>query len=202
MKTFIRLAALAVIACLAVTGCGGGGTAAASSSAPAATGAATASGGTSAKLSAFDTCLKAHGVKITARRGAFPSGTARPTAFPTNRPTAFPTNRPTAFPTAHRSGAPGGFLGGADSAAFKACAKYAPAGFGGRFGGGAGAGISASAFTAFKSCMSQNGVKITGTAQTAMRSLRTATGKTATAFKTCGVLLQTGSGSPSPSPST
>jgi hypothetical protein len=193
MKTIIRLAALAVIACLAVTGCGGGGTAAASSSAPAATGAATASAGTSAKVSAFDTCLKAHGVKITARRGAFPSGTARPTAFPTNRPTA--------FPTAHRSGAPGGFSGGgADSAAFKACAKYAPAGFGGRFGGGAG--ISASAFSAFKSCMSQDGVKITGTAQTAMRTLRTATGKTATAFKTCQVLLQTGSGTPSPSPST
>jgi PT repeat len=200
MKTFIRLAVLAAIACLAVTGCGGGGTAAASSSA-AATPAATASGGTAAKLSAFDTCLKAHGVKITARRGAFPSGTARPTAFPTDRPTAFPTNRPTAFPTAHRSGAAGGFFGGgADSAAFKACAKYAPAGFGGRFGGGAA--ISASAFSAFKSCMSQNGVKITGTAQTAMRTLRTATGKTATAFKTCQVLLQTGSPTPSPSPST
>jgi len=38
MKTIIRLAALAVIACLAVTGCGGGGTAAASSSASAAAG--------------------------------------------------------------------------------------------------------------------------------------------------------------------
>jgi len=145
--------------------------------------AATSTG--SASLSAFDTCLKAHGVKVTPR--AFQSGGVRPTAFPSGG----------VRPTARHSGAGGFGANGKDSAAFKACAKYEPAGFGrgGNFGGT----ISASALAAFKSCMSQNGVTITGTTTGAIFSqMRTATGKTATALKTCRPLLQLAAPTPSP----
>ena len=89
-------------------------------------------------------------------------------------------------------------MAAADSAAFKACAKYAPAGFGGGFGRT----ISASALAAFKSCLSQNGVKVTGTTASAiLAELRNATGKTAAAVRTCRVLIQPTSPTPSPSPS-
>ena len=75
-----------------------------------------------------------------------------------------------------------------------------PAGFGGGFGG---RGISASALAAFKSCLTQNGVKVTGkTAAAILGELRNATGKTAAAVKTCRVLIQPApTASPSPSPS-
>ena len=89
-------------------------------------------------------------------------------------------------------------MGARDSAAFKACAKYAPAGFGGGFGRT----ISASALAAFKNCLSQNGVKVTGTTASAvLAELRNATGKTAAAVRTCRVLIQPTSPAPSPSPS-
>jgi hypothetical protein len=75
---------------------------------------------------------------------------------------------------------------GTGSAAFKACAKYASAGFGAGFGRA----ISSSALAAFKSCLSQNGVKVTGTtASAALGELRNSTGKTAAAVRTCRVLL-------------
>ena len=191
MKIFIRLAVLAAAACLTLTACGGGGSTPAASGSGGAVPTPSASSSASAALSAFDTCLKSHGVKTTFKPRAFPSGSARPTA------------RPTAFPTAHRSPGAGGFGGfatnSADAAAFKACQKYAPTGFGGGFGGGGS--ISASALAAFKSCMTQNGVTITGTsAESIFRQMRTATGKTATAYKTCRVLIQS-STTPTPSPS-
>ena len=156
---------------------------------------ASASTTASAKLSAFQTCLKQHGVTIKpgefgGRPGASFSPGTRPTAFPTRSP--FPSGSP--FPR-------GSFTASAkDSAAFKACAKYAPAGFGGGFGG---RGISASALAAFKSCLTQNGVKVTGkTAAAILGELRNATGKTAAAVKTCRVLIQPAApASPSPSPS-
>jgi hypothetical protein len=194
VKMFIRLAVLAAAACLALTACGGGGSTPAASgsggAAPSPT--ASASSSASAALSAFDTCLKAHGVKTTFKPRAFPSGGVRPTS------------RPTAFPTAHRS--PGAGFGGfatnsADAAAFKACQKYAPTGFGRGFGGFGGGNVTASAIAAFKTCMTQNGVTVTGsTVQAIFSQLRTATGKTATAFKACRVLIQS-SATPSPSPS-
>jgi hypothetical protein len=195
VKIFIRLAVLAAALCLTLTACGGGGSTPAASGSggavPSPTASASSSG--SAALSAFDTCLKSHGVKTTFKPRAFPSGSARPTA------------RPTAFPTAHRSPGAGGFGGfatnSADAAAFKACQKYAPTGFGRGSGGFGGGSVSASALAAFKSCMTQNGVTVTGsTVQAIFSQLRTATGKTATAFKTCRVLIQS-SATPSPSPS-
>jgi hypothetical protein len=165
--------ALPVIAgALLLAGCGGGGTSA--TSAASATASATASGG----LSAFQSCLKQHGVTITAR----PSG-----ARPSFSPGALPTGSARPHPS---------FTGGANSAAVKACAKYAPAGF----GGGASRAVSSSALAAFKSCLTSNGVKVTGsTASAVLSQLRDATGKTATAAHTCEVLLQPTAATPTPS---
>ena len=179
----------AVVACLALVGCGGGGAASSSPS-------ASSSGTQSAGLSAFQTCLKQHGVKITPRASFSPGASFSPRAFPSG--TAFPT----AFPSGTRSGFPGGgFLGGgaggANSAAFKACQKYAPAGF--RRGGGT---ISASAIAAFKSCMKQNGVTVTSTSFAALANLTRSSKKAATAYATCRVLLAQGFSRPTPSPST
>jgi hypothetical protein len=190
MKSFrfaVGFAAMAAAASVALTACGGGGsttsgTAAAATVSPGAT--------SSSSFTAFQSCLKSHGVTV---RTGFGSPGAHPfsTATPRPRPTGSFTRRPGAFPTSSK-----------DAAAYKACAKYAPAGFGrGGFGGGGFRGVSASALAAFKSCMSQNGVKVTGTTvQQIFSSLRNATGKTAAADKTCRVLLQP-SGTPTPSPS-
>jgi hypothetical protein len=183
----VGLAAVAAAACLALTACGG------SSSSTAATGTAataTASPTGSSSLTAFQSCLKSHGVTI--KTGGFGFGTHGAHPFPTNsprpRPTGSFTRRPGAFSTA-------------DAAAIKACAKYEPAGFRNGFGGGF-HGVSASAISAFKSCMSQNGVKVTGTTVAQIfAALRNATGKTATADKTCRVLLQPSGATPTPSPS-
>jgi hypothetical protein len=179
-RRFLVRAALPVLAAaLVLTGCGGSS----SSSSAAATSSASATSTASARLSAFRACLKQHGVTI--KPGQF---SARPRASFT----------PTAFPT--RSPRPGSSFAGRDSAAFKACAKYAPTGFGGGFGGGFGRTISSSALAAFKSCLSQNGVKVTGTTAAAvLAELRNATGKTATAVRTCRVLLQPAAPTPSPS---
>jgi hypothetical protein len=172
-KHLVCWALPAVVACLAVAGCG--------SSASSST-SASASATQSAGLSAFQTCLKQHGVKITPRASFSP----RPRPSGSGFPTAFPTG----------TGFPGGFAsGGANSAAFKACQKYAPAGF--RFGGG---GISASAIAAFKSCMSQNGVKVTSTKFAALAKLERSSKKAAAAFKICRVLLAQGSARPTPTP--
>lgn len=171
----IRGALPALAGALVLAGCGGSGSTA-STSAAAASASATAPAG----LSAFQTCLKQHGVKI--KPGQFsarPRGSFSPGAIPSGSP------RPRASFT------------GANSAAFKACAKYAPAGFGGGFNRM----ISASALAAFKSCLSSNGVKVTGsTASAILSELRNSTGKTATAFRTCRVLLQPAAPTASPLP--
>jgi len=171
----IRAALPVLAATLVLAGCGGGS----SSSTAGATSSASASSTAAAGLSAFQTCLKQHGVTI--RPGQF---RARPRASFT--PTAFPTGSPRPRPS----------FSGADAAAFRACAKYAPAGFGAGFGRA----ISSSALAAFKSCLSQNGVKVTGTtAGAVLGELRNSTGKTAAAVRTCRVLLQPTAPTPSPS---
>jgi hypothetical protein len=183
---FAGLAAMAAAACLALTACGG------SSGSTAATGtAATASPSGSTSLTAFQSCLKSHGVTVKAGGfGGFGTHGARP--FPTNSPRPHPTGSFTRRP---------GALSTADAAAFKACQKYEPAGFRNGFGGAGFHGVSASALTAFKSCMSQNGVKVTGTTVAQIfAALRNATGKTAAADKTCRVLLQVSGATPTPSP--
>jgi hypothetical protein len=176
----IRAALPAVAGALLLAGCGGSGSS--GTAAAAATASATASGSTSA----LQACLKQHGVKFTpgARPSGFPSG-ARPSGFPSGA-------RPTAFPSGVR---PSGSFGGQNSAAFTACAKYAPAGF-----GGGGRTLSASALAAFKSCMTSHDVKVTGTtARAILMEFRTSSGKTATAYHTCQVLLQTAAPTPSAS---
>lgn len=181
----LRWALPVVVVCLALVGCGGGGTASSSTS-------VSSSATQSAGLSAFQTCLKQHGVKITPRASFSPGASFSPRAFPSG--TAFPT----VFPSGgFRSGFPGGRTG-ANSAAFKACQKYAPAGF--RFGGGGT--ISASAIAAFKSCMSQNGVKVTSTNFAALAKLARSSKKAAAALNICRVLLAQGFSRPSPTPTT
>ena len=181
----LRWALPVVVACLALVGCGGGGTTTSSA------GASSASATQSAGLSAFQTCLKQHGVKITPRASFSPGASFSPRAFPSG--TAFPT----AFPSGARSGFPGGGFGagGANSAAFKACQKYAPAGF--RTGGGT---ISASAIAAFKSCMKQNGITVTSTTFASLARLVRSSKKAAAAYSTCRVLLAQGFARPSPTP--
>jgi len=177
LRRFLIRGALPVLAAvLLLTGCGGSSSSSAGATASAS---ATSTAATSAKLSAFQTCLKQHGVTIRPGQfGARPRGSFTPTAFPTRSPRPRPS-----------------FSSSADAAAFKACAKYAPAGFGGGFGRT----ISASALAAFKSCLSQNGVKVTGTTAGAiLAELRNSTGKTAAAVRTCRVLLEPTAPSPSP----
>jgi len=188
-RLVVRGALPVLAATLVLTGCGGSSgssTAGATSSAS-----ATSTAATSAKLSAFQTCLKQHGVTIKAGQfGARPRGSFTPTAFPTGSARPSFSGSPRPRPS---------FSGSAqDSAAFKACAKYAPTGFGGGFNRV----VSSSALKAFKSCLSQNGVKVTGTTASAiLAELRNATGKTAAADRTCRVLLAPTAPSPSPSPS-
>jgi hypothetical protein len=192
-RRFLIQAALpALAAALVLAGCGG--SSGSSSNAGATSSAsATSSAATSAKLSAFQTCLKQHGVTIKPGQfGARPRGSFTPTAFPTG--SARPSFSGSARPRPSFSGS------AQDSAAFKACAKYAPTGFGGGFNRV----VSSSALKAFKSCLSQNGVKVTGTTASAiLAELRNATGKTAAADRTCRVLLAptAPTASPSPSPS-
>jgi hypothetical protein len=189
MKGLIRVAALAAIATLTLSlaACGG------SSSGGSGSATAAASDGSSTpstSLSAFDTCLKQHGVTV--KPGGFGGGSFSPRPHPSGSP----------YPHPSGSFSPGHFGGGADSAAYKACEKYAPSGFGNGFGFGAGGskGVSASALAAFKTCMSSNGVTVTGTTlRQILSSLRSATGKSATAYKTCHVLLESTSATPSPS---
>jgi hypothetical protein len=178
LRRFVIRGALPVLAAtLVLAGCGGSSSS--SSSSAGATSSATGTGTAAAGLSAFRTCLKQHGVTI--KPGQF-SGRPRASFTPTALPTGSPRPRPS--------------FSGTGSAAFKACAKYAPAGFGAGFGRA----ISSSALAAFKSCLSQNGVKVTGTtAGAVLGELRNSTGKTAAAVRTCRVLLQPAAPTPSPS---
>jgi len=170
----VRGALPALAGALLLAGCGGGTSGTSGTSAAGASASATASAG----LSTFQTCLKQHGVTITPR----PSG-----ARPSFSPGAFPTGSARPNPS---------FTGGANSTAVKACAKYAPAGF----GAGANRTVSSSALAAFKSCLTSNGVKVSGsTASAILSQLRNATGKTATAAHTCEVLLQPAAATPTPS---
>jgi hypothetical protein len=181
----IRGALPALAGALVLAGCGGGG----GGSVAAASSASVSS--SSAGLSAFDTCLKQHGVTVSPSRFARPTGSFSPRAFPTRSfsPGAFPTGTARPRPS----------FTGTEGAAFQACAKYAPAGF----AGGANRAISSSALAAFKSCLAANGVKVTGnTAGAVLSQLRNATGKTATAVRTCQVLLQPAAPTAAPTPST
>jgi hypothetical protein len=140
--SLIRGALPALAGALVLAGCGGN---AADASAAGTSASATAPAG----LSALETCLKQHGVTV--KPGQF---SARPHA--SFSPGAFPTGSPR----------PRASFAGRNSAAFKACAKDVPSGFGGGFNRV----ISSSALAAFKSCLSANGVKVTGSTPIAILS--------------------------------
>jgi hypothetical protein len=168
----------ALVGALVLAGCGGGGNAAAGAS-----GSATAAG-----QSAFQSCLRQHGVTIAAGPSGRPTGSFPTGALPTG---ALPTG---SFPSG--SPRPGASFPSGNSAAFQACAKYAPSGA----AGAPNQAVSSSSLAAFKSCMSSHGVKVTGsTASAILSQVRNSTGKTATAFHTCQVLIQPAAPTPTPS---
>jgi hypothetical protein len=223
--------ALGIALALVLAGCGGGksaSTAATSSStapvaassassSPAAAASVSAAGGarTNADFQKYTACLTQHGVTVPSF-SARPGGSGR-AGFGSGRPRVSGSARPQFSGSARPrgSGAPGGFGGGifgggsqtpAEAAAAKACASLLPAGgFGGAGGraGGAGA-ISATTLASFKSCMSSNGVTLTGTTATqVLASLNRSDAKTAAALKVCQPILGTaaaGSGAPAPAP--
>ena len=153
-----RWAAPALMAGLLVTACGSS------------TGSTGQGGAQAAGTSAFQQCLKQHGVSLPAGR---PAGGGAPS--------------PGAGAPAGGGQFPGGFGNGAGSKAFQACRKYAPAGFGrGRPGAGG-----LSALSGFSSCMKQHGVTLSG-GPAALQSLSQASGKAKKAFQTCRTLLPQG----------
>jgi hypothetical protein len=176
-KKIIGAGLPALAGALVLAGCGGSNAAGASGSV------------TTAGLSAFQSCLRQHGVTVAAGPSGGPAGGAFPTGA---RPTgsapagAFPSGAPR----------PGASFASGNSAAFQACAKYAPSGA----AGAPGQAVSSSSLAAFKSCMSSHGVKVTGsTASAILSQFRNSTGKAATAFHTCQVLIQPAAPAPTPS---
>jgi hypothetical protein len=129
------------------------------------------------------TCLKDNGITIPSTRPS--GGFERPSGFPSVRPS----NRSTVRPSGGASGFPrggGGFGGGAvpngvDPSAYakaqQACSALRPSGFPGRRGGGA-------ADAAYRNCLSQHGVTVSGP----MNQLNTADPQIAAAEKICSVL--------------
>jgi hypothetical protein len=202
---------------LALGACSGGSkTKTAAASAPAsapvasATPAASSGGSTgrggaaAAGFQQYLTCLRSKGVPIASFSG-------RPGGAGSRAPGAGGSfSRP---PGGFGSRAPGagGGLGGlgalastnpSDAAAIQACASLRPTGGFGAAGGRTT--ISAATFAAFTSCMSDNGVTVTGTnPQTAIRALNRSDAKTAAALKICQAILGTagagGSAVPVPS---
>lgn len=90
-------------------------------------------GTTDTGMSAFQDCLKEHGVSMP-EGGGRPSGapTDRPSGAPTDRPSGVPTDRPSDAPTDRPSGAPTGRPSGGPGmstemrAAMQACASLRP----------------------------------------------------------------------------
>lgn len=190
-KIRIRISARhgAVVAGLVVAGsllaaCGGGGSSGGSTPVGAAASASSTGGAGSA--SAYRSCLAQHGVTLPSRS----PGQGRPSGAPSG------------------GGGFGGFGGGGGGfsqspqmqAAIQACASLRPSG--GAFGGGFGGGRGGTALTAFRNCMTQQGVVIPTTRPT-VAPTATASGsrflggldpndpKVSAALKVCSPLLPT-----------
>jgi hypothetical protein len=174
-----RWAAPALAAGLLVTACGSS------------TGSTGQNGAQASGTSAFQQCLRQHGVTLPSGRPSF-SGTPSPGAGVPSPGAGVPS--PGASVPAGGGQFPGGFGNGAGSKAFQACRKYAPAGFG-RGQPGAGG---LSALSAFTSCMKQHGVTLTG-GPAALQSLSRASGKVKKAFQACRALLPQGVPTATPS---
>ncbi len=193
-----RLAVGATGVVLALAGCSGGGkstpAAASTPSASSTVSAAPASGAAGAGGAAFaqyQDCLRSHGAPVPTfsrqpRSGAPGGGTfSRP-------PGGFGGSRGPGGGFGGSRG-PGGFGFGPDAsanpsfaAAIQACASLRPSGG----VGGAGRTISAATLAAFVSCMSDNGVSISGTdPQAVLSGLNRSDAKTAAALKVCQPIL-------------
>jgi hypothetical protein len=158
-----------VLAGLVLSGCGGGsaGASATSTTKPA------------ASETAFQNCLKSHGVTLPSRpagSGSFPTGSG---SSPTGG----------SFPAGGFGGGGGGGSGNSTFAqAFQACASLRPAGSGG-FGGGSG--TQSLALKTYVNCLAIHGVTIpSGSGETsALRALSTdPTAKDKTAETACAAL--------------
>lgn len=154
----VAVSALAAGGLSLLAACGGSGSTASAGGAP-------SSGATG--FAAYTACLQQHGVTL-------PSRAAGAGGF--TRPTDRPSRGAGGYGGGFGGGAGGGFFGGGTpnpqmSAAEAACASVRPTGgpgggFGGGFGGG-GFGAGSSALTAFRACMTQNGVTVPTTRPTA-----------------------------------
>jgi hypothetical protein len=133
---------------------------------------------------AYVDCLARNGISV----GSFGPG-GRPSRFPSGFPSGGPASR---FPSGGAGQAAGGFLGdqppaGVDQQTWdrarQACASVRPT-----FGAGGGN----SAFTAYRNCLSDHGVTLTG----GPNQLNTADPKVAAAQKACEALRPSGPRSP------
>jgi len=186
------IAATAVLAMAALAACGG--SSATSSSETAGSSPGTAASGAPAggptDFAAFRSCLEDNGVTLPDMGGAPPSGApAAGGVAPSGAPGAPPSGMPSGGPGA--GGFPGGLPDGVDKAtydaAMKACADLAPQ----RGAGGPGMNVDQSALVAFKSCLTDNGVKVPE-GNDWMRTLDRKDAKVSAAMKKCSPLLPAG----------
>jgi len=175
-KRRVRWLVTGVVALMSAAGlaaCGGS---------PKASDAATTSASSTQKaFAAYSSCMKQHGVKLPSNFGQRRPGStgSSPTgSFPTG---SLPTG---SFPA---SRLPAGVSSKKYAAATKACRAKLPAGgFRGGFRG-------LSNFAAYASCLSDNGVKLSGTGPSALRNLNTSDPTVKAAMQTCSPLLHAGS---------
>lgn len=143
----------------------------------------TSSTSTKSSFAAYSACLKAHGVNLPANfrprsastPGSVPSGSFTPGSVPSG-----------SFP---RGSLPSGVNATKFRAARAACQSKLPKGaFAGRFGSGGPRGLSN--LQAYESCLTSNGVTLSGTGYRALASLNRSDPTVQAAIKTCQPLLQ------------
>jgi hypothetical protein len=168
----IRLGILGLVLCAAALGlvaCGGGVRTAAGTPTPASN-----ASGRGAAFQAYADCLRQHGVNL-------PRGNGSRGPRPSGRPSARPSARPS---DGNRSGfgfgnqPPPGVDAGTWQNAQQACASLRPS---------AGPGRDNGAFAAYRNCLADHGVTMSGPAN----QLNTADPKVAAALKTCEPLRPT-----------
>jgi len=199
----VRRAALAAGSCLVVAGA----LAACGSSTSGSGSGASADAQGSHGFAAYRQCLSEHGVALPSGgpgQGGGPGGQASgQPGQPGEQPSGLPSGAPSAGGSGLPSGGPGGgrpsgvLPSGVDASAFasanEACASLRPTG---GPGGGQG-GIDQSALAAYRSCLSDHGVTVTGR----LDQLSTTDPTTSAALATCAPLRPTRSGSPAPTAS-